>query len=388
MGYKWPLINDNITQGDKEVLSDFILNSNRFTNGPKVKEFENVWSEWLGVDYSVMVNSGASANFVSIAMVKELVGEGEVVVPPIGWASDVSSLTQLGMTPVFVDVSLENFNITYENIKAAITENTKAIVLIHALGFNAINDDIINLAREHNLIIIEDCCEAHGATYNGKKVGSIGDISVFSFYFGHHITTIEGGMVCMNSSRLYDLAKLFRSHGMTRETSPELQTQYQQNYPTLNPLFTFAVAGFNVRSTELNAVLGIEQMKRIDSNIEARRNNLKIWLENLDNNKFFTNYKVEGNSNFALPLMMKPGNEEKLPGVCEILDWEGVEYRVGTAGGGNQTRQPFLEKYDYVIEGRILPHADYIHDNALYIGNHTELTEQQIIDLCNKLNNV
>jgi len=387
MNYTWPLINDNITQSDRQILADFCLTGKRFTNGEKVKEFEKIWSEWLGMKYSVMVNSGASANYISIAMVKELVGIGEVIVPPIGWVSDISSVTQLGMTPVFVDVDIKNFCITTENIKNAITSNTKAIVMVHALGFNGITDELVQLCKEKNIILIEDCCEAHGAKFRDKKVGSIGDISLFSFYFGHHITTIEGGTVCVNDPKLYDLAKLFRSHGMTREASPELQEYYKLTNPDLNPLFTFAVAGFNMRSTELNAVLGIEQMKRLDYNIQCRIENLNIWLKNLNNNKFITSFNTTGNSNFALPLMMQSITRDKLKDVCKILEDEGVEYRLGTAGGGNQARQPYLKKFPYKIVGT-LAHSDYIHGNALYVGNHPELTKEQIINVCKKLNNV
>ena len=387
MNYNWPLINDNISQNDRKILSDFILSNQRLTNGEKVKEFENIWSEWLDVKHSVMVNAGASANFISIAMVKELVGKGEVIVPPLGWVSDVSSVAQLGMTPVFVDISLNNLAITSENIKRAITPQTKAIVLVHCLGFNGINEEIIKIAKENNLILIEDCCESHGATFNGKKVGSIGDISVFSFYFGHHITTIEGGMVCTNDEKLYNLAKLYRSHGMTRESSPELQSYYQEKYPNLNPLFTFAVAGFNMRSTEINAVLGIEQMKRIDSNIEKRVKNLKIWLDNLDSSKYITGFTLQGNSSFALPLILQFSHSSKLKSICELLEHEKVEYRLGTAGGGNQANQPYLEKFEYRISEN-LPTINYVHSNSLYVGNHTDLTDEQIINLCKKLNNV
>jgi len=387
MNYTWPLINDNITQSDRKILADFCLNGKRFTNGEKVKEFEQIWADWLGVKYSVMVNSGASANYISIAMVKELVGVGEVIVPPIGWVSDISSVAQLGMTPVFVDVDMKNFCITTENIKNAITSNTKAIVMVHALGFNGITDELVQLCKEKNIILIEDCCESHGATFGDKKVGSIGDISLFSFYFGHHITTIEGGTVCVNNPKLYDLAKLFRSHGMTREASPELQEHYKLTNPDLNPLFTFAVAGFNMRSTELNAVLGIEQMKRLDYNIQRRIENLDIWLSNLDNSKFITGFNTTGNSNFALPLMMQGATRDKLKDVCKILEEEGVEYRLGTAGGGNQARQPYLKKFPYKVVGT-LAHSDYIHDNALYVGNHPELTKNQIINVCKKINNV
>ena len=393
MTYKWPLINDNVSQKDREVLSDFILSNQRLTNGLKVREFEDMWSKWLGVKHSVMVNSGASGNFLSIALVKELYGIGEVIVPPLGWVSDISSVVQLGMTPVFVDISMDNLSITAENIEKAITPQTKAIVLVHCLGFNAINEKILEISKKHNLVLIEDCCEAHGATFKGQKVGSFGDISIFSFYFGHHITTIEGGMVCVNDDNANDIVRLFRSHGMTREGSQELQDNFVRNYPELNPLFTFAVAGFNVRSTEINAVLGIEQMNRIDSNVDKRRHNFKVWLDNLDKNKFYIEFDVEGNSNFALPLIMKKGYEDRFninddfSGVRDILDLSGVEYRLGTAGGGNQALQPYLKKYEYRIEGD-LTNVNYVHSNSLYIGNHTDLNDEQIINLCKRLNNV
>lgn len=393
MNYKWTLINDNVSQKDREVLSDFILSNQRLTNGLKVREFEDIWSKWLGTKHSVMVNSGASGNFLSIALVKELYGIGEVIVPPLGWVSDISSVVQLGMTPVFVDISMDNLSITAENIEKAITPQTKAIVLVHCLGFNAINEKILEISKKYNLVLIEDCCEAHGATFKGQKVGSFGDISIFSFYFGHHITTIEGGMVCVNDSDANDMIRLFRSHGMTREGSQELQDSFVRDYPELNPLFTFAVAGFNVRSTEINAVLGIEQMNRIDSNVDKRRHNFKVWLDNLDKYKFYTEFDVEGNSNFALPLIMKRGYEDRFninddfSGVRDILDLSGVEYRLGTAGGGNQALQPYLKKYEYRIEGD-LTNVNYVHSNSLYIGNHTDLNDEQIINLCKRLNNV
>ena len=216
--FSWPLINDNILQSDKEVLADFILNSNRFTNGPKVREFEEAWSKWLGVKYSVMVGNGASANYITTAIVRELKGQyGEIIVPPIGWVSDISSVINTGFQPVFVDVDLKTMAISYETIKKAINEHTKAIVLVHALGFNGINDKIIELAKEHDLLLIEDCCEAHGAKYKDKRVGTLSDMSCFSFYFGHHMTTIEGGMISTDNEEIYQLARMFRSHGMTRE---------------------------------------------------------------------------------------------------------------------------------------------------------------------------
>ncbi len=382
--FTWPLINDNITDEDKRVLADFVLNTNRFTNGPKVREFEKVWSDWLGVKYSVMVGSGAAANYITTSIVRELRGQtGEIIVPPIGWVSDVSSVINTGFLPVFVDVDLQSMAITTENIKRAINENTKAIVLVHALGFNGLTDELVQLAREHDLLLIEDCCEAHGAMHNGSHVGTYGDMSCFSFYFGHHMTTIEGGIVSTNSEEVYELARMFRSHGMTREASSKTHAKYAKS--DVNPLFTFAVPGYNMRSTELNAVLGLEQIKRLDSNIAIRRQNLKVWLESLDANKFFVDFLVKGNSNYALPLIWS--DQTKKRAICELLEEVGVEYRLGTAGGGNQARQPYLERYGHKIAGG-LAISDYIQDRGLYIGNHPELTEEQITDLCRSLNNV
>lgn len=383
--YKFPLINDNITQSDKQVLADFVLNTNRFTNGPQVKKFEEAWSNWLGVDYSVMVGSGAASNYITTSIVRELKGQtGEIIVPPIGWVSDISSVINTGFTPVFVDVDLRSMAITAENIEKAINRNTKAIVLVHALGFNGINDKLIKLANEHNLLLIEDCCESHGATYKNKKIGSYGDMSCFSFYFGHHMTTIEGGMVCTNNKEIYELARMFRSHGMTREASPETHEKYAK--PDVNPLFTFAVPGYNMRSGEINAVLGLEQIKRLDYNIGKRQENLNTWLTNLDNSLYYVDYDVEGSSNYALPLILNKSNKN-MQQVCNVLEKEGVEYRLGTAGGGNQARQPYLEKYEYKVVGS-LDVSDYIHDYGLYIGNHPELYKRDIIYLCDKLNSV
>lgn len=383
--FKWPLINDNITEQDKKILADFILNTNRFTNGPKVVEFEKQWSEWLGTKYSVMVGSGAAANYITTAIVRELKGqEGEVIVPPIGWVSDISAVINTGFTPVFVDVDLDTMAISYENIKNAINKNTKAIVLVHALGFNGINEKIIKLAKENDLLLIEDCCESHGATYEGKKVGSLGDMSCFSFYFGHHMTTIEGGMISTDNYEIYQLARMFRSHGMTREADKETHEKYAK--PDVNPLFTFAVPGYNMRSTELNAVIGLEQIKRLDYNIKKRQENLNIWLTNLDNVLYYKEYFVEGSSNYALPLILRKENN-KMKEVCKILEDEKVEYRLGTAGGGNQARQPYLERYNFKVVGN-LDVSDYIHDFGLYIGNHPELSKEQIINLCERLNNV
>jgi|TARA_Y100000296_G_scaffold63998_1_gene74710 CDP-6-deoxy-D-xylo-4-hexulose-3-dehydrase len=385
--FKWQLINDSITNDDKKALTDFINEPNqRFTQGKKVQEFEEEWSKWEGVEYSTFVNSGASANYIMASIMKEKKGVGEVIVSPLGWVSDVAPLVNLGFTPVFVDVSMENMSITLDNIKEAVTSKTVGVVLVHVLGFNAINDELIKFCKDNDLFLIEDCCESHGATYKNRKSGSQADVSNFSFYFGHHITTIEGGMVCTNDKEIHEYAKLFRSHGMTREATPNLQEYYKIRYPNVNPLFTFAVPGYNMRNQEINAVLGLEQLKRLDYNIWNRQDNFRLWISCLDPIKYQTNFEEEGSSNFSLPLIIHDSDKQLFEKVCVLLDDEDVEYRIGTAGGGNQARQPYLEKYEYRTHD--LTNVNYIHDFGLYIGNHPELDTEQIINLCDKLNSL
>ena len=167
--FNWPLINDNVTPSDRKILSDFILSGERLTNGPKVKEFEKAWSEWLGVKHSVMLNSGASANYIQVAIVKHLKGKGEVIVPSLSWVSDCSSVINLGMDLIFVDINLSNFSMSYESLKAAITPETKAIFLTHVLGINGLTDELLQICEDNNILLVEDVCESHGTTFQGSK---------------------------------------------------------------------------------------------------------------------------------------------------------------------------------------------------------------------------
>lgn len=257
--------------------------------------------------------------------------------------------------------------------------------MVHALGFNGLTDELVSLAEENDLVLIEDCCESHGATFGGQKIGTFGAMSNFSFYFGHHITTVEGGVVCTNDKEVYELAKMFRSHGMIREAGDDIADAFSEKYPDLNPLFLFAVPGYNVRNTEFNAVLGLEQIKRLDNACVLRANNFQTWVDNLDSQRFQTEFNIEGNSSFALPLIVKRQDKNLFKRACTTLEERKVEYRIGTAGGGNQARQPYLQKYDHRIVGE-LSVANHIHDYGLYVGNHTELDKQQIINLCEALN--
>ena len=384
----WRLMENIIEEDDLSSLVSFLHDTDRFTNGPKVVEFEDSWSNWLGNNYSTMVNSGASANFLSIAIVKHLFGVGEVIVPSLGWSSDVSSIVQLGMVPVFVDVDEKTLGLNANSLKAAFSENTKAVVIVHALGFNAITEEVRSILDDAGVFVIEDCCEAHGARIDLKsnsKVGTYGDLSLFSFYFGHHISTIEGGMVCSKNEELHQLSKMFRSHGMTREASEAVKSRYKNEFPELNPLFTFAVAGFNFRSTELNAVLGLSQIKKLDSNILQRQRHLERWLSVLDCEKYQVSFSCEGNSNFALPLILRWPDPDLFRDVCLLLEDNSVEYRIGTAGGGNLSKQPFLKEFSYRIadDQKVV---DHIHKFGLYVGNGSHVQSERIEQLARALN--
>jgi len=384
----WKLIDDNISQSDKKKLSNFILKTNFFTSGKHVKKFEYSWSKWLGVSHTTMVNSGASANFISIALVKELYGTGEVILPSLGWSTDVSSVIQLGMKPVFVDIEFSNLSMSLENIKKAYSSKTKAIVLIHLLGLNALSKDILSFIKKKKIFLIEDCCEAHGAYFESKKVGSYGDISLFSYYYGHHITTIEGGALSTNNKKLDEIIKMFRSHGMIRESSKKTKSFYKKNFPTLNPLFTFAVSGFNLRSTEINAYLGILQLKKLNLIIKKRMNNLKVWLDNLDHQKFFTSFNQTGNSSFALPLILNSKDKIVFNKILNFLTLSNIEFRLGTAGGGNLFDQPFVKNFKNKKSIGKLANVNHIHNFGLYIGNHPSLKTSNIKILAKKLNDI
>lgn len=300
-----PLMNDNITRDDVNVLIDFLQNNNIFTQNKNVREFEKEWSEWLGVKYSVFVNSGSSANFITMAALAEMYGKGEVIVPPITWSSDISSILLAGHKPVFVDINKENMAMNDHAIIEKITSNTKAVFLTHILGFNALSDYLLEELEKRNILLIEDVCESHGATFHGRKCGTFGFASNFSFYFAHHMSTIEGGMVCTNDKKFYEYARMFRSHGMLREsTDEELKQDYYKRYPELNPEFIFTVPGFNMRSTELNAVIGLNQLKGLDDNNIKRCENFKCFLENLDSEKYYTDFELDGSVNYAFILSL------------------------------------------------------------------------------------
>jgi CDP-6-deoxy-D-xylo-4-hexulose-3-dehydrase len=384
-----PLMENNITREDRDVLIEFLKGDPILTQSTNVRAFEKEWSDWLGVNRSVFINSGASANMLTMAAVKFLKGAGEIIVPPLTWVSDISSVLQAGHTPVFADVNRRSMAMDTDEILKKVTPKTKAVFMTHILGFNGLTDKLVAELKSRNILLIEDVCESHGATHKGKKLGSIGQISNFSFYYAHHMSTIEGGMLCTNDEDFYQIFRMLRSHGMVRELDgDDLKKQWHQKHPDLNPDFIFSYPAYNVRSTELNAVIGRNQLKRLDRNNEARRRNLKIFLENLDSKKYFTDFDVEGACNYAFVLMLNEPNDAFRDKVMAELKAAGVEFRRGTSGGGNQLRQPYLKPIVGEDAAKKFPVTDHIHFYGFYIGNYPSLPEEKIRGLCKLLNQI
>ena len=382
MKLNWPLMENNIPREDLDCVIEFLKTDPVLTQSKNVKEFEREWSNWLGVKYSVFVNSGSSANILTMSAMKQLYGTGEIVLPPLTWVSDISSVLFAGFRPVFVDINPRTLCMNDDHVIAKLNENTKAVFKTHAQGFNGLSDKLLKVLEKKKIPLVEDVCESHGAEFKGKKLGSFGLVSNFSFYFAHHMSTIEGGIVCTNDEKLYQICRMLRSHGMVRETTnEELSQSYIKDYPGLNPEFIFAYPAYNMRNNEIGAVLGRNQLKRLDKNNITRRKNFKYFLDNLDPEKYQTDFELKGSCNYAFNLIIKNPDIEFCKRVMTQLKKTGVEFRRGSAGGGNQLRQPYLQTIVDKNEYKNYPVVEHIHFYGFYIGNYPGLEQEKILKL-------
>lgn len=388
---KFPLMRNNILREDLDAVIEHLKQDDPIlTNGANVRAFEKEWSEWLGVKYSVLVNSGASANLLTMAILKINNPQGgEVIVPPLTWISDISSVLQNGFTPVFVDIDPSSLAMNPKKILSSITDKTRAIFLTHAQGFNGLTDELVSELEQRNIPLIEDVCESHGATHKEQKLGSFGWVSNFSFYYAHHMSTIEGGMICTNDPEVYQQVRMLRSHGMVREANdPAIHDKYIQENLELNPDFIFAYPAYNVRNTEIGGIIGRSQLKRLDINVKRRTDNLHRFLNQIDSKKYRTDFKLEGSSNYAFNLIVKNTDKAFVERLMNKMRESGIEFRRGSAGGGNQLRQPYLKDIfpkDYHLQ---FPEVEHIHFFGFYIGNFPDLKNVEIDEMCSILNSV
>lgn len=376
---------ETITYSDRLKMIKFVATTKKFTNGDMVKRFESEWNEWLGSKHSLFVSSGSTANFLLLAAVKEYLGlknGDKVLVPACTWMTNVAPVIQLGLTPVFCDINLDNLSFDKRHMEYLSKKHTdiKLVFSTHLLGFPSWATDTL---KEYfpNAIIIDDVCESHGVSVDGKKVGAESVGATFSFYFGHHMTTVEGGMVSTKNEELYDLMKMKRSHGMSRESiNPGL---YNNKYPSMDPSFLFVTDGYNFRNHEIPAVLGLSQLGRLDKMIARRQKNYKKFIDILSPHldKFYMPYTGTGDSNFAFPLISK--DIETFQILKERLDWSGIERRPVVSG--NLLSHPFLSSYklDYPFSDD--PNVSILQNRGLYVGNNHFVGDKELSMLKNVL---
>ena len=364
--YRWPLMKNTLSFMDRLKLAKFILTSDKFTQGKKVEQFEQEWSDWLGCKHSLYVTSGSTANFLLVAAIMEkysLNPGDKVLLPACTWVTNINPIFQLGLTPIFCDVSLEDYSFDLNNLKRTADKHPdiKLVFVTHLLGIPAKVEEYKKILPQ--ALYIDDVCESHGCTdYYGNKVGSNSLGATFSFYFGHHMSTIEGGMISTNNTELYDLMKLKRSHGLARVS--DNFDEYAKKHPDIQKSFLFVTDGYNFRNTELGAVLGLSQLNRLDKFIEIRRDNYFKFLKLVYKNpNLYETHVSLGNSCFCLPFICR--TKEIKYKLISLFDEYNIEYR--PIVGGNLLRQPYL---NYKIDSNIgILNADIIHENGVYIGN-------------------
>lgn len=373
----YPLAQDIINNNDIDNLIDWLKTYPRLTKGSLTVEFENIWSKWIGTKHSVYVNSGSSANLLmlySLFLSMNLKLGDKVVVPAISWATDLSPVIQLGLQPILCDCNLENLSVDVTELRKIFeNDKPKALILVSVLGLVPNMEEIVSLCDQHNVILLEDVCESLGSKFHGKNLGTFGKMSSFSLYYGHHISTIEGGMICTNDDDFADILRSIRNHGWDRDWSFDKQEEFRSKYDVLefDRMYKFYYPGFNVRSTDLQAKLGLRQIQKLDSVCQIRERNFKeylkcfktcdMWLPQYDENNTYV-------SNFCFPIIHKNKNK-----IYKSLKENNIESRPLICG--SMGRQPMY--YDRF--GKCdLKNADLIDEIGLYIPNNQSLTTDDV----------
>ena len=390
MKFSHSLMHNNFTKTDMIAARKLFKGKNIIlTQSKKVQEFERKWSKWLGVKYSIFVNSGSSANLLTMAALRILYKKNEIIVPTLTWVSDLNSIIQNGFKPVFVDINPKTLCMSEDQIIKKVNKKTLAVFMTHVQGFNGLSNTLINFLKRRKTLLIEDVCESHGATFNKKKLGTFGIISNFSFYYAHHMSTIEGGAVCTNNKKIYEIVRMLRSHGMARESGNKtFERKIIRKFPNLSPKFIFLYPAYNFRNNEVGATIGLNQLKSLNKNNEKRRKNFQFFLKNIDSSKYRTNFDLKGSCNYAFPVILKSKNIKLRDKFEKVLLKNYIEFRRGNAGGGNQLRQPYLKKFVKNLNLKNFKEVDHIHFFGYYIGNYPSLKFSKIKKICKILNEI
>ncbi|HEC1577452.1 TPA: DegT/DnrJ/EryC1/StrS family aminotransferase, partial [Campylobacter upsaliensis] len=369
------------TWDEKELKAiQEVIDSDIFTMGEKVAKFEKDFAKFTGSKYAVMTSSGSTANLIATAALfytknSKLKRGDEVIVPAISWSTTYYPLYQYGLKLKFIDVDLYTLNYDLEALKEAISDKTKMIVCVNLLG-NPNDFDVINaMIKDKDIILLEDNCEAMGATYKGKQAGTFGIMGTFSTFYSHHMATMEGGFVVTNDEELYHILLCLRAHGWTRNL-PKENLVSNKSDDDFSECFRFVLPGYNVRPVEMSGAIGIEQLKKLPDFLKHRRENAKLFISLFENSEDFIIQKALGNSSwFGFSLIIKPNSKLKRSEVLKKLNDRGIEYRPICTG--DFTQNPVIKYFDYSIF-KELKNAKYIHENGFFVGNHQVSIEEQI----------
>lgn len=359
--------------GTEEVAAmQRVIASGRFTMGEQVAAFEREFAAYFGMAHGIMVNSGSSANLVGVAALahkadRPLMRGDEVIVPAISWATTYHPLQQYGLKLRFVDVELETLNMDVSRLEEALTPKTRAILPVSILGNPAALDTVRAFADAHGLYVFEDNCESMDAELNGRKTGTFGDLNSFSFFFSHHISTMEGGMLLTDDLELAHLCRSLRAHGWTRDL-PADTPLYERGSSDHFEAYRFILPGYNVRPLELEGAVGREQLKKLPAMTAARRRNLALFQELFAGDERFIIQRENGkSSSFSFTIVLNPAMRPDRDRVFAALKEAGIGFRIIT--GGCFLRHDVLKYYDYEVVGRI-EHAYTAHDLGFFVGNH------------------
>jgi len=363
--------NKDLIEGIKVILSKDV------TMSKVTKKFEKTFSKKMKVPYSLMVNSGSSANLLAFQCLvnpyrkRNLKRGDEVLIPSICWSTSLWPIIQCGLKPVFVDVDKENFNISLNDLKKKISKKTKALMLIHVLGISTNMDKLLKILNKNNIILVEDACESIGAKYNNKSLGAFGEFSTFSFYFSHQISSVEGGMICCKNKEDENIIKSLRSHGWAKDLSN--QKKIENKFNNVNKKFLFINSGFNLRPTDIQAAIGLSQFNSLEDFVRIRKINRDKIIKNLTLDKRWENqvtFVINSNkikpSWFGLTMLLNKKYKSKKNKIFNKLDKLGIENRPIISG--NFLRQPALRKYNLKQKSKDFPNADYVHDHGLFVG--------------------
>ena len=380
---KVDLVKNTITNNDIDTLIEWLKTYPRLTKGKLTIDFEKQWSKWLGCKYSVYVNSGSSANMAMIYAMKcsGRLRNNKVIVPAVSWATTVSPVIQFGLEPVFCDCDKDTLGLDPVDLEYKLkTTGASTVIMVHALGLTCKIKEIKDICDMYNAVLIEDSCETVNSTYNGIKTGNFGLMSTFSYYFGHHASTIEGGMICTDDPELRDMLVMLRSHGWDRDLEPTKQKELREEHSVsdFKGMYTFYQPAFNIRSTDLQAFIGIEQLKKIDEMCDIRIKNYELYNSLIKNEYWKPNPTPESTvSNFAYPII-HPLRDE----ISKVLFDNGIENRVLISG--NMANQPFCRHY----KTERLYFAEIVDMYGMYIPNNPELDESDIIRISGIINGV